>query len=86
MQELQLNDGTVLADSYAICSGRLFFYLSGVTMAEAFALMNDPEKTCVIISRRYGTEQEFDGYTDLVNLTKEDDGRITGSLRRGTDV
>lgn len=80
-RKLILNDGTELS-GYAYAAGDLFFYLSDITMAEAFELLNNPEKT-VMITDEMGNE--FEMYTDLRCITKEDNGKITGSLRRVID-
>lgn len=83
METLTLNDGTILANSHALLSGRtLWFYLGSVTFTEAFELMNDPNKTRRIISNSYGDEQEYNGYTDLFCLRREESGIISGGLTR----
>ena len=83
-QLLILNDGTRI-DGYVILSGPLFFYLDGITMAEAFELLNNPEKTAVITMKSGEERKEYTGYTDLHCITKEENGQITGDLRRVVD-
>jgi hypothetical protein len=85
-EKLTLNDGTELTNSSVILSGfTLYFYLSGITMADAFALMNDQEKTAKITAIQYGRQTEYTGFTDLRCITHEDNDQITGSLRRVID-
>ena len=81
MQTMELNDGTLLENSYAIQNGNvMWFYISGKTLVEAFALMNDPAKTATVTVDRYGAVTEISGYTDLFCIRRESDGMITGGL------
>ena len=82
---LTLNDGTELTPAHAVAvNGILWVYLdNGITLADAFALLNDPEKTAVIRMNEYGQESEFDGYTDLFCIRREDDGQVNAGIRKG---
>lgn len=84
-QILILNDHTVLEPAHAILGGGvLWVYIDGgMTMAEAFGLLSDPEKTCRIEAKEYGAETLYEGYADLFCITREDDGRINAGLKRG---
>lgn len=80
---LELNDGTTLKDSYAIAaSGKLWIYVhnQAVSMADLFALLNDPGKTEKITGREYGVETEWTGYTKLFCVRKEDGGFLSAGL------
>ena len=82
MEKLILNDGTELENSHVLLSGTtLWFYLNGVTFNEAYELMSDPEKTGKIIAEYYGSVAEYDSYTDLFCLRREDDGMVSGGLK-----
>ena len=82
MQYLKLNDGTELMNSYvALSSGKLFFYIqSGITIIEAFNLMSDPEKTCVIQYIGGDNINEYNNFTTLISISCETPGVISGVL------
>ena len=84
-QFLILNDHTILNPAHAILAGGvLWVYIEGgMTLAEAFEQLSDPEKTCRIEAKEFGTETLYEGYTDLFCITREDDGRINAGLKRG---
>ena len=84
MQYLRLSDGTDLQDSYvALSDNKLFFYIhDGKTMAQVFALMNDPEKTALIQYIGGNNVIEYHDYTVLVSISTGHDGLITGVLTR----
>lgn len=81
---IKLNDGTVLDESEVLKSGeRLFLYLYGqITFEQAFALLNDPDKTKKIVADKFGTKTTYSGYKELYVITKEDGGYITAGLRK----
>ena len=82
MDTIVLKDGTEIENAYVIPgNGRLWFYVSnGMTMAEVFALFNDPIKTDRIINAK-NVEEVFNGYTDMFILQKNN-GTISGGLMR----
>lgn len=83
METVVLNDGTKLLDSHVLPDGNtLWFYLKNITFEEAFELMSDSSKTSRIIMDYFGTVTEYNGYTDLFCLKREEDMRITGGLKR----
>jgi hypothetical protein len=86
-QILILNDGTILTPAHAIpAGGVLWVYIDGdMTLAEAFELLNDPEKTGTIEANEYGSVTTYEGYTDLYCITREDNGRINAGLKMGVD-
>lgn len=87
MRELILNDGTVLSQAYAILSsGIMWVYMDGgLTLAEAFELLIDPDKTVKIKSDAFGEEKEYEGYTELFCIRKEDNGQVNAGLRKAVD-
>lgn len=83
-EKLTLNDGTELTGHMIETDSRLFVYLYGITLTEAFELLNDPEKTKVIKGEQYGVKQTVMGYRHLCSVSEEMGGRmITGSLKKG---
>ena len=84
-QKLILSDGTELEDSYVIyASGTLWVYVyAQISFAALFALLNNPDKTAAItLVRGENDEEDYDGFTDLFVLRKEDGGFISGGLRK----
>ena len=82
METVVLNDGTRLLDSHVLPDGNtLWFYLKHITFEEAFELMSDSSKTSRIIMDYFGDVTEYNGYTDLFCLKREEDMRITGGLK-----
>ena len=82
-EKLTLADGTEIAGAHVMEDGAaLWFYvLDGMTMAEVFALVNDPEKTGRITARRFGEETVYSGYTDLRSIRK-DGTQVSGCLQK----
>lgn len=86
MGTLTLNDGTVLQNSYALLSaGILFLYIqqAGITLAEVFNLLIDPENTSVIVYTQVnGDEVTYERYEKLRAVRDEGDGLFTAVLER----
>ena len=84
---LILNDGTRLLEAHAILSGStLWVYLDGeLTLAQAFNLLNDPEKTRHITANEYGAVSEYNGFTDLFCIRREDDGQVNAGLNKAVN-
>lgn len=83
-QKLTLNDGTVLENAHAIVAVNvLWVYIDiGITMTEAFELLNDPEKTAIIRADDFGAESVYSGYTDLYCIKREENGQINAGLKK----
>ena len=87
-EKLILSDGTEILDAHAIADGKtLWFYVQhdGYTLGEIFELMNDPEKTETITADEFGTMTEYQGFTDLFCIRKEDNGQINGGLKKAVN-
>ena len=86
-EKLTLNDGTVLFNSHVNQVGvNLWVYIGAdMTLGEAFELLYDLEKTEKITAERYGVITEYNGFTDLRNITAEDSGQISAGLRKAVD-
>lgn len=81
-EKLTLNDGTEI-DGHLLESGeRLFLYMRGITMKEAFDVLIDPENTKSIKWERYSSEGVVKGYKHLYSVTEELNGMITASLMK----
>lgn len=83
-KKLILADGTEIANANVLEAGgnAICFYIrNGMTIAEAFGLMVDPEKTRTIRAVQGGEETAYTGYTDLRSIQK-DERQISGSLRK----
>ena len=86
-QKLTLNDGTVLENAHAIVAVNvLWVYIdTGSTLAEAFELLNNPEKTENIRADEFGTETMYSGYTDLFSIQREENGQINAGLKKAVN-
>ena len=83
MQEkLILNDGTELTGHVIRSYLTLFVYVYESKMAEIFGLLNDPEKTAVIMAFADTEETEYTGFSHLKSVTEESDIMISAVLRR----
>ena len=82
--KLTLSNGTELQGSYAIQIGNtLWVYCyAEIGFGQLFALLNDPEKVAAITMTQAGTETDFDGFTELFCIRKEDAGFISAGLRK----
>ena len=67
---LILADGTELYGCAEFQSGELYLYVHGKTREELQALLEDPEKTGVIVSRRNDGTHTYNGYTKLAGITE----------------
>lgn len=83
-ETVRLNDGTVLHPASAMLSDlNLWIYIDQeMTLAEAFALLNNPAKTAVIASDSFDTPGMVAGYTELFSIRKEMSGTVTAGLRK----
>ena len=81
-ETLTLNDGTELVGHLLETETRLFVYVWGKTLAEAFELLIDPERTKKIVADRYGEKTTVRGYKHLMSISEEAGGMIAGSLKK----
>ena len=84
-QKLILNDGTILAPAHAFSDGQtLWIYLDGgISLGDAFGLLNDPDKTLTITSDQYGSIERYGNFTDLFCIRRETNGQINAGLKKG---
>ena len=81
METVTLNDGSVYEGNCILTENALLVYLEHKTLAEGFAILGDPEKTCVIRCNQYGQETKYSGYTHLYTLSENMGGMLSAGLR-----
>lgn len=81
-EKLTLNDGTELVGHLLETDGRLFVYVYELTLAEAFEVLDNPEKTKKIVAEQYMSKVTVRGYKHLVAISEEPGGMISASLRK----
>lgn len=77
---LVLADGTELYGYAENQNGKLYLYMHGMTIQEILALLEDPEKTERIISRRNDGTHIYDGFTRLEEIIEVSDLFITSTM------
>lgn len=83
-EKLTLNDGTEIQGHMIETEIRMFMYMYGITLQEAFELLIDPEKTEKIAWERYGETGTVEGYTKLMSISVENYGTmICAGLKKG---
>ena len=82
-QTLQIGNA-VLAGSYAFTSGDVLwvYVYAEISLADLFALLNEPENTQEITASRFGETTVFSGYTELFCIRKEEEGFLSAGLRK----
>lgn len=81
-EKLILNDGTEIVGHMFEVNGRGLLYLYQITLAEAFELLNDPEKTEKITEVKNGVETTVSGYNHLTAISEETGGMINAVLMK----
>ena len=81
-EKLTFNNGTEVQGHQLETETRLFIYLFGVTLEEAFDLLKVPENTKVIKWERYGQTGTVRGYKTLMSISVEQSGMIAASLKK----
>ena len=86
MQQLTLNDGTVLENSYAAETiDYLFLYIgNGMNMMQVLMLMVDQNNIRRIVYSAGENETEYTDYTTVNGITVGYGGMINVSLRRNS--
>ena len=82
---LILNDGTIIENGRCgYADGSLWAHLpTGYTMQQAASLFFDAEKTSKIVFQYGDMSEEYDGFTECVNLYINTDGEIWVCLKKG---
>lgn len=77
-RRLILNDGTIIAGGQAGCSqGFLWCYINGYTMQQAASLFFNSEKTAKIVFQYGEMEDEYNGFTNCININVNTDGLVS---------
>lgn len=77
-------DGTTIENGSAgYSAGCLWLNLPGYTMAQAAALVFDPEKTDKIVYEYGQMSDEYEGFTNCTSLFVEVDSGVNACLQRG---
>lgn len=86
MQQLELNDGTILENSYSAESmDNLFLYIrNGMNMMQVFMLLTDPQKTERIVYRSGDKMVEHNGFLNMSGINTEFGGLVSVVMRRAT--
>ena len=79
---LVLEDGTELYGYAEHQNGKLYLYAHGKTLAELRSLLEDPEKTGVITSRRNDGTHTYEGYTDPEEILEISERFITATMKK----
>jgi len=61
-------EGHILPDGMGI---RIYVYLTGMSLADGYALMNDPDKTESITAYNHGTTTVYEGFTEVIAISTE---------------
>ena len=81
-ETIKLNDGTEIQGYLLETETRLFLYLYGISMREAFDLLEDPQKTKYIQWQQDGREGEVFVYTHLKSISEEQGGMIVAGMKK----
>lgn len=82
MGTLTLNNGQTIVGKMLEVNGRLFLYMEGITLADAFALLNDPDNTKTIKMERDGKQSTANGYKHLYAISEGNNGIIDAALKK----
>lgn len=81
-RRLILNNDIVIENGEAgYSAGFLWCYITGYTMAEAAEIFLSPGNTARIIFQYGEMEDQYDGYTECMNLMIDTDGKISVCLK-----
>lgn len=71
MEQITLNDGTVLHGHCILTETALFVYLDNMPIMDGITLFADAEKTSRIVEMNHGNEHVYEGYTVLSAVSSE---------------
>ena len=85
-RRLILNDGTTIENGQAGYSqGFLWCYFTGYTMQQAASLFFDSEKTARIVFQYGEMEDEYNGFTNCININVNTDGLVSVCMVKAGD-
>ena len=85
-ESITLANGRILTGHIVEASGRAFLYLFGITLADAFPLLIDPENTVEMTWEQYGNTGTVTGYNHLTAISEEGGGMISAVLKVDDNV
>ena len=81
MGTITLNNKQGISGKMLESNGKLFLYLSGITLSDAFEVLNDPENTKIIHMDRDDKRTTVRGYKHLCSIEETND-RICAALKK----
>lgn len=81
-EKLTLANGTEIQGHLLDTGNVLFLYLYGISLAEAFGELIEPENTAEIAWERYGQTGSAEGFTHLYAISEEANGMISAGLKK----
>ena len=81
MEKITLNNGDELQGHLIETDGRLFIYLRGISLADAFSLLIVPENTRILKAEQFGKRVTVRGYKRLYSISDED-GQVCAGLKK----
>lgn len=85
-ETLILNNGKELSGHFLETETRLFLYVFGLTLTDAFALFNNPDNIYLVRMIRNGQEVQVEGYNHLYSISEERGGMICAGLKKAAIV
>ena len=79
---LVFNGGAELYGYAESQGGKLYLYIHGKTLAEAKAVLNDPEQTRKITSRRNDGTHVYKSYTRAAEIREVSGGFVTATMEK----
>ena len=85
-QRLILNDETVIEDGRCgYADGILWCFFAGYTFPQVAELFLNPDKTRHIVFMYGEMQDEYNGFTNCVNIGVDSDGQFSVALKRGAN-
>lgn len=84
-QNIILNDGTTIPGNVGYSQGFLWCWFTGYTMQQAANIFFDPEKTSRIVFQYGDMQDEYEGFTNCINISINNDGLLSVCLVRGSN-
>lgn len=82
MEQLILNNGTIIEGHLIETGGNLFLYMYGISLQIAFEQLNNPQNVVSIQWKNAGDTVTVTGYKHLHSIAKESATLVTAMLRK----
>lgn len=73
-EKLRLNNGTEILGDLIEEDGKLFLYMTGISLVQAFNALKDPDAAMRITAAAFGQETVYSGYSHLSRIGEENGG------------